>query len=64
MPRGKGLYPKFLSVAISERLHEDLKAKAAAREESMGVLVRTLIREGMERVFPERPPERAAREGP
>ena len=49
MPRGKGLYPKFLSVAISERLHEDLKAKAEAREESMGVLVRTLIRERIER---------------
>ena len=62
MPRQKGLYPKVLSVAISHRLHEDLVAKAAAREESMGTLVRALIREGMERVFPERP-ERAAREG-
>ena len=63
MPRRKGLYPKFLSVVISQRLHEELVTKAAAREESMGSLVRTLIREGMASVFPERP-ERADREAP
>ena len=62
MPRRK-LYPKFLSVVISQRLHEELVTKAAAREESMGAFVRTLIREGMEKVAPEGQ-ERAASEGP
>ena len=62
MPRRKGLYPKFLSVVISQRLHEELVTKAAAREESMGSPVRTLLREGMEREFPER--SETASEGP
>ena len=46
MPRRKGLYPKYLTVVVSQKRHDEIKARAAAREESMGSYVRTLLREG------------------